>query len=202
MLYWRDRISLFGRIVFIGIRMAFVAVILAALCQPAIVVQRNRVETADVAVLADSSMSMSGKDRYEPEMVERIAQTVSEAVPQVESMKRLDVAAAALARNDHAPWARLLQQNAVFLARFAEGAELIAQVSKGGMAGVLSDALAGVIADGSASNLPAGLDLILNRMQGKRIAAVILLSDGRLTTPEGRGRPSLGGASPECRFRR
>jgi len=61
--YRRESGNRAGRIVLAGLRCALVLLVLAAICQPVLVLQRSKVDPSYVAVLVDVSSSMSRTNR-------------------------------------------------------------------------------------------------------------------------------------------
>ena len=72
--YRRERTTVPRRSLLLAIRALIVALVVAALCQPMLVLQRNRVEPSYVAMLLDTSMSMAATDAYvDEELADRVA---------------------------------------------------------------------------------------------------------------------------------
>lgn len=173
LVYWRERTSVARRIVLSAVRLGLIALLVAALCRPSLVLQRNRVEPAHVALLIDQSMSMANKDRQD-----------AEATPERsgEEMTRLGAAVAGLTRDAGAAIKQVLLQNGIKLVSFAATAETLAFVSKGESPEGVAKSLTAIVPDGTATDLSSALSNVLNRSQGRRVAAIVLASDGRLTS--------------------
>ena len=64
MTYRRERTSSGRRMALAAVRCGVIALVVAMLCRPSLVLQQNRVETSHVAVVLDTSLSMTTQDRY------------------------------------------------------------------------------------------------------------------------------------------
>lgn len=183
LVYGHERVSTIRRCTLGVIRIAIMALLLAALCRPTLVLQQNRVEQAYVTLLMDRSLSMASKDHQDTETFEKVKKSVGQASNvDLASLSRLDIVLGALLGNGQAALKRILQHNGVQLMTFASTAEPVALVAKGMPAESLESPLRSITADGAGTNLSAALNLILDRMHGKRLAAIVLASDGRLTS--------------------
>ena len=122
LVYRREQVSAKGRAALVGLRAAEVALVVAVLCQPSLVLERERIEPSHVVLLVDSSHSMSAAEPYPDQALRR---TVSEGAglpdtAAVEQHTRLELVQRALTRDGAAPLAALLEQNGLELASFAE----------------------------------------------------------------------------------
>ena len=61
----RERGPVWGRVVVGALRTGLVALLIALVCQPVLVLQRERVDPSWVALLIDTSHSMSRRERYQ-----------------------------------------------------------------------------------------------------------------------------------------
>ena len=186
MVYWRERTSIARRIVLSTVRLGLIALFLGALCRPSLVLQRNRVEPAHVALVIDRSLSMSSKDRHDAGAAAELAKVVPGAPgddpQQIEAMSRLEIAVAALVRDGQSALKQILLHNGIQLVTFASAAETVAFRSKGEPPETITRSLQAIVPDGTATDLSVALNTILNRAQGRRLAAIVLASDGRLTS--------------------
>ncbi len=183
LVYLRERTSMTRRIVLSAVRLGLIALLVGALCRPSLVLQRNRVEPASVALVIDRSLSMSAKDRHETGAATELARVVGvDDTQHTEALSRLEIAVAALVRNGQAALKQLLLHNGINLVTFASTAETVAFQSKGETPETIAQSLRSVVPDGTATDLPTALNTILNRAQGRRLAAIVLASDGRLTS--------------------
>lgn len=179
--YGRERISRARQIVLIAFRLSIVGVLLAMLSRPTLVLQQNRVEPAFVAVVVDRSLSMGGTDSP-GDGAAAMGVDLNRPDVEMEAGSRLDVARQSLLRNDRGALQKLLQHNGIQLVTFATGAEPAALVSRGQSPDLLDAPLKEIVPDGAGTDFSSALQLILNRMHGKRFAAMVLASDGRLTS--------------------
>src|SRR3989304_9132422 len=65
--YRKERTSSGRRLALAVVRCSIIALVVAMLCRPSLVLQRNRVETSHVAVVLDTSLSMATRDSYSDE---------------------------------------------------------------------------------------------------------------------------------------
>lgn len=152
--------------VLVAIRCAVVGLVLAGLCRPTLVLQRNRVETSHVALVVDTSMSMAGRDR---------AADGTREAPRIERVQD------ALLRDDAAAIKSLLKNNGVQLYRFAGATESSAFAASGESSTPLVEALQSIQPDGVSTDVGRAVQTVVEKGQGRRLAAVILASDGRST---------------------
>ena len=123
--YRRERGSRKVRVFLATLRGCLLVLVGAVLCQPALVLQRNRVEPSYVALLLDTSQSMATREAYpEPQL----AQALSAGAGLTETTElarhsRLELAVRALEFNDGAALKQLLERNGVQLYTFAGGAQ-------------------------------------------------------------------------------
>jgi hypothetical protein len=181
--YWRERGSMARRVVLGTLRLGLVALLVAVLCRPSLVLQRNRVEPAHVALVVDRSLSMGIKDRHDADETARIARVVGfDDVREVEELTRLEVAVAALRQDGWAALSQILLRNGVKLVSFADTVETLTLLSKGEAAEAIAKPLEAIPADGVLTDFSSALGNLLNRPQGMRLAAIVLASDGRFTS--------------------
>jgi hypothetical protein len=186
LIYRREQASATKRIVLGVVRFMLIALIVAVLCEPTLVLQRNRVEPAYVAVLVDGSMSMASRDVYADEaLAAAMARGAGLAGPaEVAAATRLDLARRTLLRDDAAPLSALMSHNGVQLFTFASGIRSSAFIAGRGEESDVApfvDAVQAIEADGQASDLSGSLTHVIGRAQGRRLAAIVLLSDGQST---------------------
>ncbi|MCO6438393.1 MAG: hypothetical protein J5J06_14975 [Phycisphaerae bacterium] len=177
-----------GRRFILGlIRFVVIVWVALLLCQPAIVLQRNRSEPAYTVLLVDSSSSMGMQEAYmDPELEERAGRGA--ALPPEESpadYSRLDLARRAMLAGDAEPIRVLLQHNAVQLSSFDSDVRPLAAVAKEQNATKLVASLESLSATGTTTDLSGALHAALEGSGGRRIAAVVLASDGQRTETAG-----------------
>ncbi|MFH0981072.1 MAG: hypothetical protein V2A79_05995 [Planctomycetota bacterium] len=196
------------RIVLTGLRAALAGLVIALLCRPVLILQRNRVSPSHVALLLDTSASMSQVDRPTESADEPPGRRASRRVypgahttagvnPAARLASRLDLVRRALTANHAEPLRALLRRNDLRLYHFAAEARPIDTVprldappAEGGapdpetpdLDRTLAQ-LAHLTADGTSTDLARSLEQVLSRTEGGHLAALILASDGRSTEP-------------------
>lgn len=185
LVYGREQTSARRRVVLAGIRVAVVALVVAALCQPALVLRRDRVEKSYVSLLVDTSLSMATREPYADESLgEAIARGVGlENAQAVERLGRLELVKAALMREDAAPLRKLLERNALQLSTFAGTVEARAWAASSESLETVVAQLPGLTAGGHRTDVASALARTIDDARGRRLAAVILATDGQSTEP-------------------
>jgi len=147
----RTKTSRAWRLLLAGLRAGAFAVVILALSEPVDVTTRGVVvRDSTVAVLVDESLSMSLKDRYPPEELERIAAATGLTAEEIEESSRLDLvkrvlagpgvdAEVSLGSTGGRPVppglvARLLEQNHVKVYAFSKQAAGIGEARQGAAA--------------------------------------------------------------------
>ncbi|MEK6675164.1 MAG: vWA domain-containing protein, partial [Planctomycetota bacterium] len=183
--YVRERLSLARMIAPAAIRFLLIALVAALLCGPAVVLQRNRTEPSCVVLLVDSSQSMSRKELYrDEEFGKRAAAGAGVAQPsELNQFTRLDLARRALQQNNGAGFRAMTAKQAVQLSTFAGGMETLALAQEPARVDELLKTLGEVIPDGGASDLAAALSHTLENPLGRRLSAIVVVSDGQVTAP-------------------
>jgi len=183
LIYRRERLSRTRRVVLAALRFFLAALVVAVFCEPALVLQQNRVEPSQVVLLVDTSMSMNTADVYRDEaMAARVAIGSGVGAPEALPLSsRLSLVRAALRRDDAAPIHELLERNAVQLMTFADRAEVRQYVARAGAVAALTSELAGMTAVGRGTDIAAAIGEAIAKAQGRRLAGIVLASDGRST---------------------
>lgn len=182
LVYRREPGPLSVRVTLGVLRAAVLALVIAVICQPALVYQRNRVERARVQVLMDTSSSMNQADVY---VDERLAQAAAsgaglQSPRELEQLSRLELARRALLADDAAAFDALARNNDVAIATFASTVESIG--AAGSEETDQSDTLESLVADGAATHLVPALSGLFAQTNRPRLAAVVVVSDGRDTS--------------------
>ncbi len=162
------------------LRLSLIALVVAMLCRPSIVLQRNRVEQAHVMVLVDSSASMATADHYDDEAL--AAHVATGGLVDIEDLSdrtRLSLAQSALSRDAGAPLQALLTNNVVQLASFDRNTVRLARASDTGELADLVDRMKQIQAVGSKTDIAGALHACLDETQGSRLAAIVLVTDGQ-----------------------
>ncbi len=206
LLYRRENASIGRRLVLGVLRCVTIGLVVAILCRPTLLLQRNRVEPSYVAVALDTSQSMGNRDRY---LDTALADAISRGAATgdadgLEHYSRLDLVKAALTRDDAAPLARLLERNEVHLCTFAGTVEqqalagmaresarsgtgdadpltIAPQIGSADSLSVLTDVIDATVADGTRTDLAGAITSMLENTQGRRLAAIVLATDGQST---------------------
>ncbi|MHC4695511.1 MAG: hypothetical protein ACYTFA_02085, partial [Planctomycetota bacterium] len=215
LIYRRESTSLARRCVLGTIRCGTIAIVVAVLCRPTLVLLRNRVDPSYVALALDTSQSMGTRDRYEDAaLAGAIARGAN--VADAESLhrhSRLDLVKTALTRENGASLARLLERNELQVCTFAGSVEPRAVAARAAPAAkrkgaredsrtsemgdsrtsgaartadptsALTDVIAGTVADGKRTDLAGAITHVLEKTQGRHLAAIVLATDGQTTEP-------------------
>ena len=184
-IYRRERASLIKRFFPAGMRCAIIALAVVVLCRPALVLQRDRVEPSFVVLALDTSMSMAERDKYQNA---DLARSVSrgaglEEVERVADFSRFELASAALSRDGGRAIWTLLERNAVQLATFADRLTMHDYVTRGSPGDELVEAVRRNKPDGAGTDIAGAISGIMREAQGRRLSAIVLVSDGAATQP-------------------
>ncbi len=169
--YRAERLSRARRVALATIRCGIVALVVIMLCRPALVLQRNKIESSHVALVLDASLSMATQDAAAP------APTPSGKTSRLQAVQ--DV----LLAEDATALRRLLELNAIQLYTFAGSAESSAFAGSADALPGLAEAIRATRADGVSTDLARAIEHVIEKGQGRRLAAVVLASDGRATQP-------------------
>jgi len=184
--YRQERTSASRRAVLGAVRCGIIALVVAMFCRPSLVLQRNRVEPSHVAVLLDSSLSMATRDRNSDEGIMNPSPTILDPrspVTKVDDPSRLELLQNSIIRDDAAPLRQLLENNAIQLYTFSNSVESQSYADSSALLPSLVEAIGAVTAEGVTTDLARAIRQVIDKAQGRRLAAVILASDGRSTQP-------------------
>jgi hypothetical protein len=199
------------RLAIAAVRMAILLLLFLTFLLPALMIRFERIHTSAVLVLLDDSLSMRWKDRYtDDKAAAALAQLVSVPADRLtgeDRVSRTEAVRLALAR-DQGALARLAKDHPLLVYRFGRMAGEAAYVESLGESGDGGDgralpaparsAFTNLTAEGQHTDLGRALRETLNAVEGRRIAAVALVSDGRGTTA---GDARLAGAAQVARQR-
>lgn len=185
LVYRRERGRPVVRIVTGSLRACIIAWVIILLCRPVLVLQREKVEPAWVAVLVDESHSMSRRERY---IDQDLAQTVAAGAGLSETAttsahSRLDLVRRALLRDEAAALRAVLARNRLRLVGFSGDGRALATVRSEEEIESAVVALNELAADGTTTNVVSAVANTVEREGGGRLAAIVLASDGRNTIP-------------------
>lgn len=184
--YRRETLSTPRRVMLGIIRAMLVALVLAALCQPALVLQRNRVEPAQTVLLVDTSLSMGQTEPLDEDP--SLAEALAEGSGLIDRQKlnqtsRLEFVQAALDKDDAAILRVLSERNGLHLATFDVEVRPRASIAPGENLTSLREVVSQLRAEGTGSDPGGAIRRILEKTTGRRIAAIVLASDGQSTEP-------------------
>ncbi len=184
-----------------GIRIAVIVLILALLFQPGLVLRYKKDLYSTVVVLVDDSLSMSLKDRYaDAALRSTLAEELGVSRDELVSLSRAEIVQRILTRQQ-GPLAELAKDHPLMLLRFStshpgSGAEEGKYTRPVGYIEVVGDdparqaaasdeialAFEGLSAGGYETNLASALRDAADRLSGRRVAGIVLISDGQPTT--------------------
>ena len=181
----RERGSAGRRIILGSLRCATIALVVAVICQPTLVLPQDRVEPSYAVVLLDTSQSMTTREVYqEPSLAGAIARGAGLETPgDLPTLSRLELVQRALTRNDAAALKRLVEGNSLQLSTFAGAAETQGFAESVEAIDALARQIDGVVADGPSTNLPGAIEQVVKKAGGRRLAAIVLVTDGQSTEP-------------------
>lgn len=184
-IYRRESASLPRRVTLAGIRCGLIALVVAVLCRPSLVLQRNRVEPSHVVLVLDSSLSMAATDRYrDAALASSLVRGAGlESLDELSQRSRLSLIQEALTAEGAAPLRKLLERNVVDLRTFAGQVEPLGTFAGVDAAGPLADSIRGVRCSAPMTDLAGAIGQVINRTQGRRLAAIVLATDGQSTQP-------------------
>ncbi len=179
----RERTSTSRKLILAGLRCLSLIVVVAMICEPTLVLQRNRVEQAHVALLIDTSESMSTHDAVDADQIhpagDRNADT--HAAETVSLSSRLRLAQASLLANDAAALKNILNHNALEVIQFSDAIETVAYVKQADDISQVTSAVSQLKAQGLYTNLSTAVGATLEQAQGRHLAAIVIASDGQST---------------------
>ncbi|NOS99306.1 MAG: VWA domain-containing protein [Phycisphaerales bacterium] len=172
-----------------GIRIGLLLLVAVMICQPVLVLQRERIEPSRVVLLVDTSRSMAERDDYadDPPRAARIAAATGLNPVAVADRSRFELLTAALRHDGAAPLAAMLSRNELELYTFGRDLRRELSVTDAADREQVTSLLERLSADDAATNLHSALASILKQTGGERTAAVVLASDGRCTEPGSMG---------------
>ncbi|MCG8403880.1 MAG: hypothetical protein MI923_01655 [Phycisphaerales bacterium] len=154
------------------LRFGTIMLVLLLFSRPMLVLHRNHVEPSVVPVLLDRSTSMAEQD---------VAIT-RHGVPQPHQ-SRWSAAVWTLLDPDQGLFARILPRHRAELWTFGEEAARHGSVSGPDELALLLGRLEGADPDGPETDIVGGVNTTLERNRSSRVAGVVLVSDGRQTSP-------------------
>jgi hypothetical protein len=187
---WPPRVKL----TIASLRLAVLALLFLVVLQPALVIRFTRVQSGAVVVLVDDTLSMRWKDRYtdakQGTALAALLGLPPDRVVGDDPLTRAEAVRLALASQDGA-LSRLGTEHPMLLFRFgvtSGGASSYIQpmgeteVGAGhGFPDLARQGLGNLKADGAHTDVGRAVREILNRLEGRRLTALVVVSDGRNT---------------------
>ena len=171
--YRREHLPARWRAVLIGLRLGVVALVLGMLARPLIILKRVAIDPSVVAVLIDRSSSMATVDE---------TRGPSASGPTPAGGRRWDNGLTAL-NGASGLLPRLAETHRVDVWSFARTARHVGVLDRPGDAGALSRLLAAREPEGTRTDIIGAVATVLNQLQGRRLAGLIVVSDGRQNAP-------------------
>ena len=176
-----------------ALRLAALSVVMLALFQPTLVIDKSKRLPSSVVVLVDDSLSMSLADRYtDADFAHRLGRALGIEPEKIPTMPRLEIIRAMMAKSDKSSsdgWlGELTRRHKLKVMAFSDAARELKiseqahegnESSEAGKPPLLIFDTAQLQPTGVTSNIEAGLRQALASSQGQPIAAVVLLTDGQ-----------------------
>jgi len=185
--YLREPLPRGRRITLAVVRAVLIALVLVILCQPTIILQRNRVEPAQTVLLVDTSLSMATSEPVDqdPKLAAALAAGSGITDPvKLSDTSRLEIARTALLRDDAAAVRALSSRNALQLATFDSTDRTLVAIQPNEDPAAMQSALTAMRAEGVGSDIGGAIRKTIEKSHGRRIAAIVLASDGQSTEPD------------------
>lgn len=185
LIYRREEGRVRRRVVLATIRLAVILTVGAMFCRPMLVLQRNRIDPSKIILLVDESRSMSRSDpALTDEEVARFQSGAAiDSADAVRRASRLDLARALIERNEMAVIRGAPDRNMIQLFSFAGSLRQVSAAVPVAESRNLIEPLRTLTPDGANSDPIGALREIFRREQNRRLTAIVLVSDGRSTTP-------------------
>jgi hypothetical protein len=185
LIYRRERTSLGRRLVPALLRAGIIALIVIVLCRPSLVLERNLVESSHVLLLLDTSESMAARESYgDTILAHTVAQGAGlDGAAALADHSRLDLVRMALLGQDAAALRAVLERNGAQLSTFAGTVETLEFAATSEAVSSITERLEALQPDGPQTDLAGALSRVMEDAQGRRLAAIILASDGQTTEP-------------------
>ncbi len=181
----REQATPWQRVILATLRGGMLALLVAVLCRPVLVLQRERVDPSRTILLIDSSHSMARQESYaDPDLAEEIVLGSGvEDSTALEDHSRLELVRRALLKDDAAPLRGLLANNELQLMTFSSSLTSWALGSAQDDLALIQESLTAITAKGTSTNMAEGLADSLRQRSAGQLAAIVLASDGQSTVP-------------------
>lgn len=185
LVYRRERVSPVRKTVLATLRCGIIGLVLLVFCQPSLVLQQDRIEPSHVALLLDTSLSMRTAESYRDQaLADAVARGAGiEDTRELNNYSRLNLVQRALTRDGGAPLRQLLALNGVQLYTFGRHVETQGFAPDPDGTGRLATAIQSVEATEPGTDLAGAIHHVIGRTQGRRLAAIVLATDGQVTQP-------------------
>lgn len=169
LIYRRGSLSRSWRWALMLLRFGAVMTVLFICGRPMLVLSRTEKEPSFVAVLVDRSASMATTDRKQE--------------PDAKPATRWHQVVAAVAESERSLLTTLAERHEVGAWTFGETAESVGMARHPTEAAGIVSALTAASADGARTNLGRAMLQVLRETMGRRVAGIVVVSDGRQTEP-------------------
>jgi len=183
--YRRERLSMRRFLTLSLVRCGLLFLVGAVLCEPSLVLQRNRTEPSYVSLLLDRSHSMSLKDSYsDVTTAKRIVEAASLGdASEIQRYSRLQLIERSLSRDGGAALQELTRRNGIQLGAFSGHTEFLGMFSTPEEIHTLLNVVRTLPADGPTTDLGAAIEDVMENTRGRRLAAVVIATDGQTNDP-------------------
>ena len=185
LVYRREVTTKGRRAALAALRCGIIGLVVVVLCQPSLVLQKNRIERSYVALVLDTSASMAATEPYEDAPPARCLASGAglESVADLARYSRLELIRRALLRDGGAPLRALQERNGLQLSTFAGTVEMRGLAGMSASPDPIIDGIRGATADGLRTDLAGAIGQVIEDTQGRRLAAIVLATDGQTTEP-------------------
>ena len=180
-----------------ALRIAVLACLFLIVLQPAVVMRRSETRYSTVAVLLDDTLSMAWADRYglsaQREALAKLIDVSADRLSGDDRPSRTEIVRRAL-RREGGVLARLAEDHPLFIYRFGQAAQdryteqlAVLDATPRHAAAAQQSSLDGrraldrLSAQGFRTSLSQALREVLDDLEGRRVAGVLVVSDGRST---------------------
>lgn len=185
----RPRLSTGRQWILVGLRLGVLAAVLLMLYQPVVTTTRVEERPSVVAVLVDTSVSMTLRDKLtQPRSLSELAQAVGVSPQRVNDLTRLQLIQGALGRAKGQVVAELCAGHQVRFYQFGAKTRAVATLELHGKGEAAAreaqvaaalESISALEASGSETALGDALKRVSGDLRGHNVAAVVVLSDGR-----------------------
>ena len=170
------------------LRLVAIALAATVLLEPRLAIDLERRVAGQVVVLWDTSLSMGLIDRYpDPELKEEVARAAGIAPEHLEAVTRQELAWRIVSRKEARLLPRLQERNELLLFAFDGDPRRLAE-APAPQAGRENEVPEGLAPRGPATDLALAIRRALEETGGRRVAAVVAITDGRVNKGEGGAR--------------